>query len=736
MQNTSRILAIPASPLRAALASSIMFTSIWMGAFQPSAAQDALPGTEGHEGQAVAPVPVVPQQVRYAGKLANRSGETVEAEFRIYSTAEGGEPRWTETQRITVDEAGEYSVLLGATSPSGLPQSVFAGGVARWLGISVERGAEQERVLLSSVPYAMKSADAESLAGHAASDFVTQAQLAQMTDAAMTTQHPGGALPEVQPDTSGTVTGSGTAGTVPLWTGSLTQGNSEITQAGSDIGINESAPTATLDVNGTENVRGVLSLPPLATATGSTGQRSQLLQLSASAWSSTTHAATTPTFKILTNFLNNDTPAAGGQLEFHYSNGPASVNVLSIAGNGVISFSPSQTFPGTLNSVTATSPLTAATTSGAVSLALDTTALATDIAPTLNNNYAQLNAANTFSAGKQTFNTPVSMSASEEGAPTLAVFNTNANNEINPYSNAIYAASFSNSPAIYASGQYNGIGVQVNGGGNTGSIGLLGDEGGFQSNTFNRDNGTFGYSAAIWADAIPACNNFTPPCGTAALFATADIQNAAIFENNSSTAPTIYVDNLANGPTGNVVLLRAEGADGVCSINHAGSMSCTGQLKNLVTTHNARQVETYSVQSAENWLEDYGTGVMERGVSVVKIDPAFAATISATPDYHVFITPNGDAEALYVINKTATGFEVRESKGGTSSLTFDYKIVARRSGHEAERLVDVTDQMKLEAASSHFKPLPDGPPVNPNHPGISRASRKLPPPKAGLNTRP
>jgi len=35
--------------------------------------------------------------------------------------------------------------------------------------------------------------------------------------------------------------------------------------------------------------------------------------------------------------------------------------------------------------------------------------------------------------------------------------------------------------------------------------------------------------------------------------------------------------------------------------------------------------------------------------------------------------------------------------------------------------------MKLEAASSHFKPLPDGPPVNPNHPGVHRASRKLPP---------
>jgi hypothetical protein len=62
----------------------------------------------------------------------------------------------------------------------------------------------------------------------------------------------------------------------------------------------------------------------------------------------------------------------------------------------------------------------------------------------------------------------------------------------------------------------------------------------------------------------------------------------------------------------------------------------------------------------------------------------------------VFITPNGDSESLYVINKTATSFEVRESKGGTSSLTFDYRIVAKRRGYEALRHVDVTESFNAE----------------------------------------
>jgi len=207
-------------------------------AFAQTLAQEAV---QGSEVPAVA-VPVVPQQVRFSGKFASRSGDTVEAVFRIYAVAEGGDPLWTEMQRVTVAEDGAYSVLLGSANANGLPQTVFAGGAARWMGVSVERGPEQERVLLSSVPYAMKSADAESLAGHAASDFVTQEQLAQFSGLSGHSAQTGVVPPVITPLSAGTITGSGTAGTIPLWTGTLTQGNSEIVQVGSDIGINEAIP--------------------------------------------------------------------------------------------------------------------------------------------------------------------------------------------------------------------------------------------------------------------------------------------------------------------------------------------------------------------------------------------------------------------------------------------------------------------------------------------------------------
>jgi hypothetical protein len=141
----------------------------------------------------------------------------------------------------------------------------------------------------------------------------------------------------------------------------------------------------------------------------------------------------------------------------------------------------------------------------------------------------------------------------------------------------------------------------------------------------------------------------------------------------------------------------ASSPDGTCGIGGAGNMSCTGQIKTLVSAgNNSRTVETYSVQSPENWMEDFGSGELKNGVAVVTIDPAFAETVTGDNSYHVFITPNADSRGLYVISKTATTFEVRESGGGTSSLTFDYRIVARRRGFEKQRLVDVTERFNAE----------------------------------------
>jgi hypothetical protein len=50
--------------------------------------------------------------------------------------------------------------------------------------------------------------------------------------------------------------------------------------------------------------------------------------------------------------------------------------------------------------------------------------------------------------------------------------------------------------------------------------------------------------------------------------------------------------------------------------------------------------------------------------------------------------PNGECKGLYVTHKTATSFEVRELGGGTSRVTFDYRITALRKNYENIRLAD------------------------------------------------
>jgi hypothetical protein len=99
----------------------------------------------------------------------------------------------------------------------------------------------------------------------------------------------------------------------------------------------------------------------------------------------------------------------------------------------------------------------------------------------------------------------------------------------------------------------------------------------------------------------------------------------------------------------------------------------------------------YSLQSPENWLEDFGSGELSAGRAEVALDPTFAGTVSGTEDYHIFLTPNGDCKGLYVEAKTAAGFVARELGGGSSNVTFDFRVVAKRRGYETVRLTDVTE---------------------------------------------
>ena len=87
---------------------------------------------------------------------------------------------------MTLDANGRYAVMLGSLTANGLPSDVFVANTARWLGVQVEAELEQARFMLVSVPYALKAADADTVAGKTVKDFVLAENLNESVKSALT----------------------------------------------------------------------------------------------------------------------------------------------------------------------------------------------------------------------------------------------------------------------------------------------------------------------------------------------------------------------------------------------------------------------------------------------------------------------------------------------------------------------------------------------------------------------
>jgi hypothetical protein len=176
--------------------------------------------------------------------------------------------------------------------------------------------------------------------------------------------------------------------------------------------------------------------------------------------------------------------------------------------------------------------------------------------------------------------------------------------------------------------------------------------------------------------------------GNYGVIGTTDALAAGIFENNSSGYYALFGYNQATGSTG--FPWAAYNGDGAgCSIDTTGDLSCTGSKNAVVAVNNGKnQVALAAIESPKNWFEDFGTGQILGGVGTVNLDAIFVQTISSGAGYHVFLTPTGDCKGLYVYQKNANSFEVRELGSGTSSVTFDYRITGLRKNYEKVRFAD------------------------------------------------
>jgi hypothetical protein len=599
----------------------------------------------------------VPRLVNFTGKTTDAQGKPIPGiagvTFAIYKEQDEGAPLWLETQNVQGDAKGNYTVQLGATKPDGLPLDLFSSGDARWLGVTVNGGQEQPHVLLLTV------------GGLPPSAFVlankNQGTGTSAKSAPASTSSAKNTAPTANPE----VTGKGVVDYIPMWDTTRDIVDSILFQKSSQIGINTASPSATLDVNGKSDVRDTLTLFPKGT---------------------------------------DSTLAVSG-------------TGFKVDQTGTVTFVSGQAFPGTgtVTSVGLSAPATDFTVTGSPVTGSGTLALNWTVAPTsldTANAIVKRDASGNFSA------TTITVTGQLFAQATVGNGNAVMASSSNPVATVIYGGANSSTGATWgvegeqfssdpgASGvvgrAHNG-GVGVTGLSDAGRAAVYGQYGSGSStgSLFS------GWPVGVFGDGGTLIPNVgvlgTVDDGRAGLFANNSVHGNDTLEAvayNSASSPFV-AENIATG--------------GYCNVDSSGSLNCTGAKHAVVPLDGGkRKVALSAIESPENWFEDFGSAQLVNGVAVIRLDPDFIQTVNTEKDYRVFTEPNADCRGLYVTNKSANSFEVRELGGGTSNIRFDYRIMAIRRKYETVRFEDHTndpDPRKMLEQMRKVKPASSSDPV-------------------------
>jgi len=304
----------------------------------------------------------VPLMLKFKGVLLGPNGRPVtkqtEVTFGIFQQQEGGDALWMETQDMQPDSRGNYTAMIGAFS-KGVPLSIFQATTARWLGVVSNEFQAQPRILLVSVPYALESANAQTLAGHSISEFVLRGEARslpneQIVRSALRLRYP-------RPDWTSMA---------PMFESTNRRGPSFVSDAASGPPLRVVSRDLVKNLNvellnglsdsafaklGLANVfteqqifGGGLTAPPLSISSveNPLGNPSTGLDLQASVFNNGTNVPETANFRWQSEPAGSNTPNPSATLNLLFGlNKTPSETGLSVNADGTINFAPGQHFP-------------------------------------------------------------------------------------------------------------------------------------------------------------------------------------------------------------------------------------------------------------------------------------------------------------------------------------------------------------------------------------------------------
>jgi len=592
---------------------------------------------------------VVPPLVNFSGVLTDLNGNPLTkmtgVTFFLYKDEQGGAPLWMETQNAVPDKNGHYTVMLGSTTGTGLPSDIFVAGEARWLGVQPQGQGEQPRILLLSVPYALKAGDAQTVGGLPPSAFLLAATPNASANSAAS---PGVAAQPLAPGTTPVTTAGGTINKLAKFDATADVTSSQVFDNGTNVGIGNTAPVAKLDVTGTATVRGLLSLPATGTAIATAGKNSQPIKLTASVFNSGTAAAVAQNFQWQAEPVGNNTTTTSGTLNLLYSSGTAALaeTGLKVASNGRITFASGQTFPGTgkgngtVTSVGSGAGLTGGPITGSGTLSIDPTVV------------PRLNTSNTFT-GNQTVNGNLSAT----GLVTGTAFNIGNNLfAFGSYANQNAFLGFAGNATT--TGSYNtASGYQALAVNTTGNFNTASGDRALASNTTGMDNTASGFEA-LYFNTTGSYNTAT---GTGALlFNTTGSSNTAFGEGalNSNTTGSY------NTATPGLVANTTGGANTASGFG-ALSANTTGGSNTAIgfVALDANTTGSYNTAVGESAGFNFATG---KGPTTGAFSTFVGAGATATVDGLLYATAIGyDAQVsennALVLGRTGTAVGIGTS---------------------------------------------------------------------------